>query len=81
MVVCIAKLLLDPSENGNRTIDRHGCSIAEMASRVATVPEAISRSLNLLKNSGTILVSRTEITIISTGKLASLAQIGLFPNE
>ena len=71
-----AKLLLDLSDDGRHTINRRNCSIEEMASRVATVPEAISRSLNVIKSSGTILVCRTEITILSSGKLAELALIG-----
>lgn len=71
-----AKLLLDLSDDGRHTINRRNCSIEEMASRVATVPEAISRSLNVIKSSGTILVCRTEITILSSGKLAELAHTG-----
>jgi len=76
VVARTAKLLLDLSDNGHRTIYRRDCSIEEMASRVATVPEAISRSLNAIKSSGTIRVSRTEIAILSSEKLAILAHIG-----
>jgi hypothetical protein len=52
-----------------------------MASRVASVPEAISRSLNVIKSSGTIRVSRTEIAVVSSRKLAELAHIGLYSND
>lgn len=81
VVARTAKLLLDLSDNGRRIINRRDCSIEEMASRVATVPEAISRSLNVIKTSGTIRVSRTEIAIILSGKLAELAQIGSYSND
>lgn len=70
-----AKLLLDLSNYGHQTIQRRECSLEEMASRVATVPEAISRSLNLLKNSAAIHFNRLEITVISIEKLAELAQV------
>jgi CRP-like cAMP-binding protein len=71
-----AKMLLDLSDNGRRPILRRDYSIEEMASRIATVPEAISRSLNTIKSSGTISLSRTEISILSRTKLAELAHIG-----
>jgi CRP-like cAMP-binding protein len=73
-----AKMLLDLSDNGRRTINRRDCSIEEMAARVATVPEAISRSLNAIKNSGIIRLSRTEISVLSCARLAELAHIGYF---
>lgn len=47
-----------------------------MASRVATVPEAISRSLNFLKTLGAIQVSRMEIRILAVEKLTAQAQLG-----
>jgi CRP/FNR family transcriptional regulator, dissimilatory nitrate respiration regulator len=70
-----AKLLLDLSEGGRKTIERKVCSVQEMARRIATVPEAISRSLNIIKGKGLIEVNRMEIRIISVEKLAALAQI------
>jgi CRP/FNR family transcriptional regulator len=70
-----AKLLLDLSQQGSRPIDRKTCSVQEMARRIATVPEAISRSLNAIKSQGLIEVSRTEIGVISADKLAALAQV------
>jgi CRP/FNR family cyclic AMP-dependent transcriptional regulator len=72
----MAKLLLDLSDYGNHPIDRRACSINEMASRISTVPEAISRSLNLIKQRGVIRVSRTEITVLLVEELATLAQVG-----
>jgi len=76
VVARTAKLLLNLSDFGRHTIIRHDCSIEEMASSLASIPEAISRSLNVIKRSGTILVSRTEIAIVSSGKLAELDHNG-----
>jgi CRP/FNR family transcriptional regulator len=76
VVARTSKLLMDLSDCGRHPIDRHTCSIEEMASRIATVPEAISRSLNVIKSTGAIRVNRTEITIDSVDKLTELAQIG-----
>ena len=76
VVARTAKLLLDLSDYGRRTIQRRDCSIEEMASRVATVPEAISRSLKTLKGTGAIQVSRTEISVLSAERLAVQAQLG-----
>ncbi len=71
-----AKLLLDLSDYGHRPIQRRGCSIEEMSSRIATVPEAISRSLNILKTQGAIRVSRMEIAVVSVEELVKSAQVG-----
>jgi len=76
-----AKLLLDLSDNGRKTINRRGCSIEQMAARIATVPEAISRSLSVIKSSKAIIVSRTEISLLYPGKLAELAHIGPSSND
>ena len=76
VVARTAKLLLDLSDYGRRPIDRRACSISEMAARISTVPEAISRSLNLLKQQGIIRLSRTEIEVLSVEKLATQAQVG-----
>lgn len=76
VVARVARLLLELSDEGGRTIHRRDCSIEEMASRAATVPEAVSRSLSVMKCSGAIAVSRTEIQVVSVEKLAELAQVG-----
>jgi CRP-like cAMP-binding protein len=70
-----AKLLLYLSAEGSRPIDRRACSIQEMANLIATVPEAISRSLGIIKNQGMIKTSRAEIVVLSTKQLADLAQV------
>jgi CRP-like cAMP-binding protein len=76
VVARTSKLLLDLSNYGRHPIDRRHCSIEEMASRIATVPEAISRSLNAIKTAGAVAVSRTEIVVLSLEKLVVMAQIG-----
>jgi CRP-like cAMP-binding protein len=70
-----AKLILDISNGGQKPINRRICSIEEMARRIASVPEAISRSLNVIKSQGLIEVSRTEIIVLTPEKLAELAQL------
>jgi CRP/FNR family cyclic AMP-dependent transcriptional regulator len=71
-----AKLLLDLSHYGQQTINRREHSIYEMAARVATTPEAISRSLQTFKKDGHVLSTRTSITVRQPQSLAKLAQIG-----
>jgi len=71
-----AKLLLDLSRYGQQPIDRREHTIYEMAARIATVPEAISRSLKTFKQDGLILSTRTSITVCQTQALAAAAQIG-----
>jgi CRP-like cAMP-binding protein len=73
--VRVAKLVFELSNNGNHPINRREISINEMAARTATVPEAISRSLNFLKCQGIIETTRTLITIKDPAALAHLAQI------
>ena len=75
MVARVAKLLLDLSQDGRQPIDRGQHTIQEMSEMVATTPEAISRSLNVIKNSGAISVNRGKIMVISIEKLATLAQV------
>ena len=71
-----AKLLLDLSHYGREAINRREHSINEMAARIATVPEAFSRSLRTLKRDGLIITTRTSITVLLPEALARAAQIG-----
>jgi CRP/FNR family transcriptional regulator len=71
-----AKLILDLSGYGRHPILRRDCGIEEMARRIASVPEAISRSLNIIKGRGLIQVDRREIRVLEVEKLTDLAQIG-----
>ncbi len=71
----VAKLIYELSDHGQQSINRHEISINEMAAHIASVPEAISRSLNFLKCQGIIATSRTTINILKPDQLAKLAQV------
>lgn len=72
----LAKLLLDLSENGKAVIDRRQHTITGLAARIATVPEAVSRSLSALRETGLIHSDRWAIEVRQPEALAALAQIG-----
>jgi CRP-like cAMP-binding protein len=69
----VAKLIYELSAQGQTPINRHENSISEMAAHIASVPEAISRSLSILKCQGIITTTRTTITVLEPDELASLA--------
>jgi CRP/FNR family transcriptional regulator len=71
----VAKLIYELSDQGQLSINRHEISINEMAAHIASVPEAISRSLNFLKCQGIIETTRTTINILKPDELARLAQV------
>ena len=73
--VRLAKLIFEQSEQGQKPINRQNISISEMAARISTVPEAISRALNFLKCQGIIESDRSTINIIDREELIKLAQI------
>ncbi len=77
----LAKLLLELSEGGSLPVQRRQHSIREMAGRIATVPEAISRSLRTLKGRGLIDYNRSQILILKPSELAELAQINPFHSQ
>jgi CRP/FNR family transcriptional regulator len=68
-----AKLLLDLSDSGQRPIDRRTYPNQQMAARIATVPEAFSRTLNTFRRHGFISATRVEITLHDPDALAHLA--------
>jgi CRP/FNR family transcriptional regulator len=70
-----AKIILDLSNQGRKTIDRGNHSNQELAARAATGPEVFSRSLKRLREAGVIECSRTEIIVHSPRKLAEMALI------
>jgi CRP-like cAMP-binding protein len=72
----MAKLLLELSDFGRKRIDRREYSISELAARVATVPEAVSRTLSVFRDEGFINSTRTEIVVIQSEELAGIAQLG-----
>lgn len=71
----MAKLLLELSENGRLSINRRQHPIHELAARIATVPEAVSRSLSEFTRLEYIQTSRTRITVLDTSELVLLAQL------
>jgi CRP/FNR family transcriptional regulator len=71
----VAKLLLDLSQNGQQPINRTHHSNHLIASLVATVPEAVSRSIKILKTHEFIDCNRTEIKILQPAKLVKCAMI------
>lgn len=71
----VAKLLLELSENGQRNIQRREHSISQMAARVASVPEAVSRALGELARREIIFSTRTEIRILNARALGDSAQL------
>ena len=71
----VAKSLLDLSQGGQKPISRRVHSNMEIAARVATVHEAVSRSIKSLHEKGAIEYTREEITVSSAERLAELAQI------
>jgi len=70
-----AKLLLDLSSYGSQRVDRISYSNQFLAARISTVPEAISRSLKILRETGVIDCTRTEIIVNCPDKLAEVAQV------
>jgi CRP/FNR family transcriptional regulator len=70
-----AKLLLDLSSYGKTPIDRMVHSNQFLAARVSTVPEAISRSIKVLRDSELIECTRSHIFVIAPDELAKFAQV------
>ncbi len=70
-----AKMLLDLSSYGKQPIDRSEHPNSELAARISTVPEALSRSLQVFKKTGDIASSRTTIMVCAPSTLAELAKV------
>ena len=67
-----AKLILDLSEQGKKKIDRGDFPLADLAARVSTAPESISRSLSWLDNRGLIACDRHQITVLAADELLDI---------
>jgi len=74
-----AKVLLDLSKNGKKTICRRKHQNPELAARAATVPEAVSRHLGIFKETGDIDCSRAWIIIKQPKHLAHVAMVEDLP--
>ncbi len=70
-----AKVLLDLSKNGKKSICRYKHQNPELAALAATVPEAVSRHLGIFKETGTIDCSRARIIIKQPKRLAQVAMV------
>jgi CRP-like cAMP-binding protein len=70
-----AKLLLDLSSFGSHPIDRIVHSNQFLAARISTVPEAVSRSIKILRETGAIETTRSQIIVNCPHTLAVYAQI------
>lgn len=68
-----AKLLLLLSEHGQRPIDRRHNPIQDMAARVGSVREPVSRALRSLCENGLIVCTRKEIVVQRPKELAAQA--------
>ena len=75
VVARTARILLQLSGNGTQPIDRLTHTNLELAARAATVPEAISRTIQKFAADNLIERNRTEIQITDTDSLSALALI------
>ena len=70
-----AKLLYSLSQGGQQIINRYDHPNQRIAAMAGTVPEAISRSIKVLKENGVIECTRKLITILSIEQLMCFAQV------
>ena len=70
-----AKLLYSLSQGGQQSINRYDNPNQRIAAMAGTVPEAISRSIKVLKENGVIECTRKLITVLSVDALTCFAQI------
>jgi len=71
----MAKLLLDLSSYGSQPVDRIAHSNQFLAARISTVPEAVSRSIKILRETGAIETTRSQIIVNCPDTLAEYAQV------
>jgi CRP/FNR family transcriptional regulator len=76
-----AKLLLALSGDGKQPIVRSDHAIDEMAARIGTVREPLSRALRSLRESGVIECTRRVIVVKNTADLARCAGIELISHQ
>ncbi len=70
----LIRLLLELSQEGRTPIDRRKYSLEAMASRIATAPEVVSRTLSLLQAQGGIAYDRKQIVVLTPLELSELAR-------
>lgn len=70
-----AKLLLEYSRNGETEIDRRDLKIQEIAARIFTSQDVVSRTISLLATRGMIESDRQTIRVRDAAALAKLAYL------
>lgn len=70
-----AKLLLEYSNNGENAIDRRDLKIQQIAARIFTSPDVVSRTISMLATNGMIESDRQTIAVKDVGALAKLAHL------
>ena len=70
-----AKLLLEYSQHGEIAIDRRDLKIQQIAARIFTSPDVVSRTISLLAINGMIDSDRQTIAVKDAGALAKLAHL------
>lgn len=81
----VANLILELSQNGQYPLDRSQYTNLLLAALAATVPEAVSRSMKVLKTQGIISCTRTQIKILLPDVLIKCAMVeplvleGMYP--
>ena len=76
-----AKLLLELSQQGTCPIDRRKNPNYQMASRIATIPEAFSRSLGIFKSNADVLCTYHSIQVLQPARLQEYAGISPWKEE
>lgn len=71
----LAKHLIALSDQGKHVVERRENPIHLIAARIITTPEAVSRTLKVLKSAGVIRVDRSEIEILDAKRLQEMAKI------
>ncbi len=71
----IARVILDLSSFGMKTIDRGQHTNLKIAALAATVPEAVSRTLQSFREESLIETSRKQIIVLQSERLARAALI------
>jgi len=66
------KLILELSNDGTKPIDRSEFPLSDLAARVATAPESISRSLSWLDKRGLISCDRNKISVQNAAALLDI---------
>ncbi len=76
-----AKLLLELSSSGAVSIERRKYPNSQLAARIATIPEAFSRSLKVFRTNGDILTTYKIIEVLRPDRLLRAAQLGPWEDE